>query len=150
MRFSLELDAHLNDLYNDLQEERYKVSGYRIIYIYVPKKRLIMALTRCRTGRCIFQMLRCGPALAYKIVSIPRHLPEVFCLLSSNRPAATYPTNPTCRRLPYIRNQYKSLYRRALIIPASLQYKFLSAGRFSCLPLSACAAAACGFTLACL
>lgn len=44
MRFSLELDAHLNDLYNDLQEERYKVSGYRIIYIYVPKKRLIMAL----------------------------------------------------------------------------------------------------------
>lgn len=24
MRFSLELDAHLNDLYNDLQEERYK------------------------------------------------------------------------------------------------------------------------------
>ena len=25
MRFSLELDAHLNDLYNDLQEERYKV-----------------------------------------------------------------------------------------------------------------------------
>lgn len=93
----------------------------------------------------IFQMLRCGSALAYKIVSIPRHLPEVFCLLSSNRPAATYPTNPTCRRLPYIRNQYKSLYRRALIIPASLQYKFLSAGRFSCLPLSACAAAACGF-----
>lgn len=56
----------------------------------------------------------------------------------------------TCRRLPYIRNQYKSLYRRALIIPASLQYKFLSAGRFSCLPLSACAAAACGFSLACL
>lgn len=44
MRFSLELDAHLNDLYNDLQEERYKVSGYRIIYIHVPKKRLIMAL----------------------------------------------------------------------------------------------------------
>ena len=44
MRFSLELDTHLNDLYNDLQEERYKVSGYRIIYIHVPKKRLIMAL----------------------------------------------------------------------------------------------------------
>ncbi len=44
MRFSLELDSNLNRLYKDLQEGRYKVSGYRIIYIYVPKKRLIMAL----------------------------------------------------------------------------------------------------------
>lgn len=53
MRFSLELDAHLNDLYNDLQEERYKVSGYRIIYIHVPKKRLIMALQfRDRVLQC--------------------------------------------------------------------------------------------------
>lgn len=40
----LELDSNLNSLYKDLQEGSYKVSGYRIIYIYVPKKRLIMAL----------------------------------------------------------------------------------------------------------
>lgn len=44
MRFSLELDSNLNRLYKELKEGRYKVGGYRIIYIYVPKKRLIMAL----------------------------------------------------------------------------------------------------------
>ena len=44
MRFSVELDSHLNSLYKELEERRYKVSGYRLIYIYVPKKRLIMAL----------------------------------------------------------------------------------------------------------
>ena len=44
MRFSVELDSNLNSLYKELQEGRYKVGGYRIIYIYVPKKRLIMAL----------------------------------------------------------------------------------------------------------
>ena len=44
MRFSLELDTNLNSLYRELKEGKYKVSGYRIIYIYVPKKRLIMAL----------------------------------------------------------------------------------------------------------
>lgn len=44
MRFSLELDKNLNSLFKDMQEGKYKVSGYRIIYIYVPKKRLIMAL----------------------------------------------------------------------------------------------------------
>lgn len=44
MRFSLELDGNLNSLYKDLEKKKYKVSGYRIIYIHVPKKRLIMAL----------------------------------------------------------------------------------------------------------
>lgn len=44
MRFSLELDSNLNGLYKELQEGRYKVSGYRILYIHIPKKRLIMAL----------------------------------------------------------------------------------------------------------
>jgi retron-type reverse transcriptase len=44
MRFSMELDSNLNELYKELQEGRYKSGGYRIIYIYVPKKRLIMAL----------------------------------------------------------------------------------------------------------
>lgn len=44
MRFSLELDSNLNSLYKELQEGRYKVSGYRILYIHIPKKRLIMAL----------------------------------------------------------------------------------------------------------
>lgn len=44
MRFSVELDSNLNSLYKELEERRYKVSGYRLIYIYVPKKRLIMAL----------------------------------------------------------------------------------------------------------
>lgn len=44
MRFCLKLDENLNKLYTDLQEGKYKVSGYRIIYIHVPKKRLIMAL----------------------------------------------------------------------------------------------------------
>jgi retron-type reverse transcriptase len=44
MRFSLELDSNLNNLYKELQEGRYKPGGYRILYIYVPKKRLIMAL----------------------------------------------------------------------------------------------------------
>lgn len=44
MRFSLELDSNLNRLYEDLREKRYKVGGYRVLYIYVPKKRLIMAL----------------------------------------------------------------------------------------------------------
>ena len=34
MRFSLELDAHLNDLYNDLQEERYKVGTELFIFMY--------------------------------------------------------------------------------------------------------------------
>lgn len=44
MRFTMELDVNLNRLYKDLQQGKYKVSGYRLIYIYVPKKRLIMAL----------------------------------------------------------------------------------------------------------
>jgi len=44
MRFSVELDSNLNSLYKELEEGRYKVGGYRIIYIHVPKKRLIMAL----------------------------------------------------------------------------------------------------------
>lgn len=44
MRFSLELDSNLNKLYKELKEGRYKVSGYRVMYINVPKKRLIMAL----------------------------------------------------------------------------------------------------------
>ena len=44
MRYSLELDRNLNSLYTDLQEGRYKAGGYRLIYIHIPKKRLIMAL----------------------------------------------------------------------------------------------------------
>jgi len=44
MRFSVELDKNLNQLYTELQQGRYKVGGYRLIYIHVPKKRLIMAL----------------------------------------------------------------------------------------------------------
>ena len=44
MRFTLDLDRNLNALYKDLKEGKYKTSGYRLIYIHVPKKRLIMAL----------------------------------------------------------------------------------------------------------
>lgn len=44
MRFSLDLDANLNSLYKELQEGTYKAGRYRILYIHVPKKRLIMAL----------------------------------------------------------------------------------------------------------
>ena len=44
MRFNMDLDENLIDLYNDLKKKRYKQRGYRLIYITVPKKRLIMAL----------------------------------------------------------------------------------------------------------
>lgn len=44
MRFNMDLDENLIDLYNDLKEKKYKQRGYRLIYITVPKKRLIMAL----------------------------------------------------------------------------------------------------------
>ena len=44
MRFNMELDENLLDLHDDLVKRRYKQRGYRLIYITVPKKRLIMAL----------------------------------------------------------------------------------------------------------
>lgn len=36
MRFNMELDENLIDLYEDLQAKRYKQRGYRLIYITVP------------------------------------------------------------------------------------------------------------------
>lgn len=40
MRFNMELDENLIDLYEDLQAKRYKQRGYRLIYITAPKKRV--------------------------------------------------------------------------------------------------------------
>lgn len=44
MRFNMDLDQNLYDLYKDLVNRQYKPQGYRLIRITVPKKRLIMAL----------------------------------------------------------------------------------------------------------
>lgn len=44
MRFNMDLDQNLYDLYEDLVNRQYKPQGYRLIRITVPKKRLIMAL----------------------------------------------------------------------------------------------------------
>lgn len=44
MRFNMDLDENMISLYQDLRQRNYKPQGYRLIYITVPKKRLIMAL----------------------------------------------------------------------------------------------------------
>lgn len=44
IRFNMDLDENMISLYRDLRDRNYRPQGYRLIYITVPKKRLIMAL----------------------------------------------------------------------------------------------------------